>query len=97
MDGACKYRNTFKSMDKRMIGLAAIFVFLLLLSVALVIVIILAPPQDSVPTGSTPYASTIQLDPGAGIALSGGYEGKTHAEILEELQGKQVLVTDTIS
>jgi len=47
------------------------------------------------PTGSRP--DTVAIDPDAGEALEGSYEGKTREEILAELERRQLLVTDTLS
>lgn len=89
--------SSFRSMDKRKAVLIAVLVFILMASAILVMAIILWPQHNIKPIESTQHTSSIQLDPGAGDALSGGYKGKTREEILTELQEKQVQVTDTIS
>jgi hypothetical protein len=37
------------------------------------------------------------IDPAAGTAIDGSYQGKSHEEVLAELKKQQVVVTDTLS
>lgn len=80
-----------KRSNKKKLGL--ILLLLLLIGIAATALWQL-PDRDSAPTVQTP---SVTLDPDTGEAIGGDYQGRTHEQILRDLQSQQLMVTATLS
>ncbi len=89
-------RNKTGNGTRNRMRLLVIILILLLAMTALLAVNHRLDQVGYDPVGTT-IPSSIRIDPGAGEAVDGGYAGRTHEEILDDLQKRQVLVTDRVS
>lgn len=80
-----------KRSNKKKLGL---ILLLLLLIVITAIAPWQLPDRDPALTVQTP---SVTLDPDTGEAIGGDYQGRTHEQILRDLESQQLMVTATLS
>ena len=85
-----KNKETKRSKKKR---LGLILLLLLLIGIA-VTALWQLPERDPSPAVQAP---SVTLDPDTGEAIGGDYQGRTHEQILRDLQSQQLMVTATLS